>query len=1222
MRSVFLSICFLLSFLGLSQTTRFVTNLSDNINSSGSLRYQIANANPGDTIRISPSLGTSTIILSNGEISINKSLVIKGYRTSTNIIQVSGGNTNRLFNLSLLSPTDSVVFDSLKFILGKAGKGGVIKISNGKLSLYNSIITNNKADSIQSFGGVIYSDNADVILDNCSFTNNHANSDAIQGFKTRIARGGVLYSDNSDVLIKSCIFSNNFTNGYKHNEACSAQGGVLFCKSGSLIVSSSFFENNYSKALNTSGSNSFGGAIYADSIDLLNSSFLNNYSESDGTSKGGAIFSRWSTQISNTSFIGNKSSSGFTYGGAVYSQGALAITNCSLDKNGILVTKTYTPDNGGAAIYSDSTFLLSNSTLDSNYVLGRSIKGGALTCLGTSTITNSTIRRSNVRFPNSTGISHFYGGALYSEHHLTLENSTIDSNIFSATYQDKNNIREGAAIFIVGQALLKNSNISNNTCYGPTQGAAISAERYSSLKINSCNLMNNKALSTSGNISGGCIYMDQDCQLNIEKTFIIGNKIQTSGNYSCRGGAIFSRIHTPVEISNSTIDSNSVIGNLSIVYGGACSFSASVTIKDCNIGFNSIISDGSLFGGGIYSEQYTGEMFKIENSTIANNHIISKGNVLGGGIYCKRLTLLNSTVAFNSVKSDSMVAKGGGIYSDVDYTVGNVNILNSTIAYNSAQGYRGSFGSGIMNFGVVNINLNKKIFLSNSICALNQGAENLRHHTVNPISNGYNIFGDNFSGLQSTDYIGISNDSLKLDTILRNNGGSTLTLLPLDSSIAVNNGNPNDLTNAQNKPLSGIRDIGAAEVNCNDYIEKTISSCFSYYWLLTDSIYTSSGVLIDTATNSQGCDSVVKLHLYLSGDSTIENITACDAYTWINGITYTKSNNTATTTLTNASGCDSVVTLNLNLTKSDSITENITVCGSYTWIDGQTYSSSSDVFYSLTNSTGCDSVINLKLTILPEHFTVDTIISCDPITWIDGNFYNSTDTITSYSYINSFGCDSIIKLHFIRNPSHMTIDSVNYCEGGFTWINNVTYYSDNDTSSILLSNRFGCDSLVTLNLKFRYADTTFTSTDSTLVATGTNNVSYSWYDCSGQYMSNDSIFFPPSAGSYQLAVTNIWGCADTTSCFFYNPSIGISSFNKDETLIYPNPTSDLINIEFKNQLPDVSVRIINDLGQIMEEFNIHSTRIARISLPPAMGIYFIEIISQNCILNRQKVVKF
>lgn len=40
---------------------------------------------------------------------------------------------------------------------------------------------------------------------------------------------------------------------------------------------------------------------------------------------------------------------------------------------------------------------------------------------------------------------------------------------------------------------------------------------------------------------------------------------------------------------------------------------------------------------------------------------------------------------------------------------------------------------------------------------------------------------------------------------------------------------------------------------------------------------------------------------------------ACSSYTWIDGNTYTSSNNTATWSLTNAAGCDSIVTLDLTI---------------------------------------------------------------------------------------------------------------------------------------------------------------------------------------------------------------------------------------------------------------------------------------------------------------------
>ena len=65
-----------------------------------------------------------------------------------------------------------------------------------------------------------------------------------------------------------------------------------------------------------------------------------------------------------------------------------------------------------------------------------------------------------------------------------------------------------------------------------------------------------------------------------------------------------------------------------------------------------------------------------------------------------------------------------------------------------------------------------------------------------------------------------------------------------------------------------------------------------------------------TVTNIAGCDSVVTLNLTINNSNTGTDIqTACNTFTWIDGNTYTTSNNTATHTLTNIAGCDSIVRL-------------------------------------------------------------------------------------------------------------------------------------------------------------------------------------------------------------------------------------------------------------------------------------------------------------------------
>ena len=60
---------------------------------------------------------------------------------------------------------------------------------------------------------------------------------------------------------------------------------------------------------------------------------------------------------------------------------------------------------------------------------------------------------------------------------------------------------------------------------------------------------------------------------------------------------------------------------------------------------------------------------------------------------------------------------------------------------------------------------------------------------------------------------------------------------------------------------------------------------------------------------------MVTLNLTITSSSSVTDVVeACDSYTWIDGNTYTSSNNTATHTLINAAGCDSMVILDLTIT--------------------------------------------------------------------------------------------------------------------------------------------------------------------------------------------------------------------------------------------------------------------------------------------------------------------
>ena len=90
-------------------------------------------------------------------------------------------------------------------------------------------------------------------------------------------------------------------------------------------------------------------------------------------------------------------------------------------------------------------------------------------------------------------------------------------------------------------------------------------------------------------------------------------------------------------------------------------------------------------------------------------------------------------------------------------------------------------------------------------------------------------------------------------------------------------------------------------------------------------------------------------------------ISSCVNYTWIDGVNYTTSNNSATFSMTSLNGCDSIVTLDLTINTSTTGIDTITACNSHTWIDGITYTSGNNTAtHTLTSSAGCDSIVTLR----------------------------------------------------------------------------------------------------------------------------------------------------------------------------------------------------------------------------------------------------------------------
>ena len=241
-------------------------------------------------------------------------------------------------------------------------------------------------------------------------------------------------------------------------------------------------------------------------------------------------------------------------------------------------------------------------------------------------------------------------------------------------------------------------------------------------------------------------------------------------------------------------------------------------------------------------------------------------------------------------------------------------------------------------------------------------------------------------------------------------------------------------------------------------------------------------------------------------------ITECDAYTWIDGNTYTTSNNTATFTIFGgaSSGCDSIVNLDLTILNSSTGTDTRTECDSYTWsVNGTTYTQSGTYTAVSTNSSGCTDTEILVLTINNSTTNTTTITDCDSYTWsVNGTTYTQSGTYTAVS-TNSSGCTETEILVLTINNSTTNTTTITDCDS-YTWLVNGTTYTQSGTYTAVSTNSSGCTDTEILVLTINNSTTNTT--------TITDCDSYTWLVNGTAYT---------QTGTYTDVSTNASGCIET-----------------------------------------------------------------------------------------------
>ena len=312
--SLFISITGTAIWLGLHQSPdpTYVTNAADD--GIGSLRWAVANANSNSTIRFAPNMNGQTILLSSGNLAINKSLTIYGPENRSisisDIFIGEKGNPTQPANIGdeiIIPSAISVTIDNLRFMQGHTSDGFIT--NEGTLQLNTCIITNNTGLS------GVYNDKGTLIVTKSIITKNIG--------------GGITNFGGNVKLSNSSVDGNTSTSG-----------GGIHNEKGTFTLSNSTISGNIA-SIDGGGVSNVDGSTFI----IQNSTISNNKSggyDTYSTSTGAGIFSSISTLTLSNSTISDNSEVA-TGGGIAVEGGRVTITFCTISNN-------ISSDAGGVAI--------------------------------------------------------------------------------------------------------------------------------------------------------------------------------------------------------------------------------------------------------------------------------------------------------------------------------------------------------------------------------------------------------------------------------------------------------------------------------------------------------------------------------------------------------------------------------------------------------------------------------------------------------------------------------------------------------------------------------------------------------------------------------------------------------------------------------------------------------------------------------------------------------
>jgi exo-beta-1,3-glucanase (GH17 family) len=302
-------------------------------------------------------------------------------------------------------------------------------------------------------------------------------------------------------------------------------------------------------------------------------------------------------------------------------------------------------------------------------------------------------------------------------------------------------------------------------------------------------------------------------------------------------------------------------------------------------------------------------------------------------------------------------------------------------------------------------------------------------------------------------------------------------------------------------------------------------------------------------------------------------------------------------------------------------------------------STTTNYYVMVTIPAGCVETRYANVTVLPSEVNSISTSICDGDSIIVGDSIFSETGNYSVTLSNRNGCDSIIMLDLIVNPTNLIDLTDTIQQGEYVQIGD-SVFSETGNYSVILSNQYGCDSIVNLALTVKVINQNLMLTNLTI--TNEKSECFNAYDTiivagnstfvifeSGSIVdliAGKSILFLPGFHAYEGCYAHANITTDSTFCDKSSASYSIDQ-RKDKSMennltstakitiqgeksvkIYPNPNNGQLTIDLNNFDNGADICIYNMLGKNIHQSLSGNNPHYEINLPEIpSGVYLVLI---------------